>query len=398
VNAKLGWFGLGASTGLAAVALVGAILLLGRFRDPPSPPSPSAVDRESAREQALRANLIDALLQRARAEVSGEDDEATLDLLLLSGGAQYGAFAAGVLEGWSASDVVPRPHFDLVTGVSAGAMLATSAFIDRGEVYGSEVIEDLFVRAREAWSLDRPSAYLPWRASLLDPAPLRRAIEQSTPPQAIRRVAEEANEGRRLLVMATNVELGRPTVWDLTRLAAGEDARREGAYRDRVVASASLPPLFPPVEIDGALYADGGASHVFFLGPRFDLLDDLRVRLDEADLAGRTRVRVWIIVSSPIWPSAAAVPRRWPDVTYRVGTLGLYALTRADLQRVHRAVKRVASRSPGLAEFRFLAVPTELDRDRTLAGPEFVRRLREAGRERGRRGAWQRELSTMEAE
>ena len=181
------------------------MLLLGRFRAPPSPPSPSAVSHESQREERIRTNLLDALVQRARVEIASNEDEATLDLLLLSGGAQYGAFAAGVLEGWSASDAVPRPHFDLVTGVSAGAMLATSAFIDRGEVYGSEVIEDLFVRAREAWSLDRPTAYLPWRASLLDPEPLRRAIEQSTPPEALHRVAEEAKEERRLRVIATNI-------------------------------------------------------------------------------------------------------------------------------------------------------------------------------------------------
>jgi hypothetical protein len=388
---RLGGFGVGVGTTVAAAAAIAFGLFAGPDPAPSDPPSRASVQAESERERGLRASLLDALAQRARTELGNGADRANLDVLLLSGGAQYGAFAAGVLEGWAASDELPRPHFDLVTGVSAGAMLATSAFIDRGEVYGSRVIEELFVRAREAWSLDEPTAYLPWRASLLDPDPLRQAIAQSTPSRAVRRVAEEAREGRKLLVMATNIELGRPSVWDLTALAASDEEGSEDAYRARVLASASLPPLFPPVDIEGALHADGGASHLFFLGPRFDLLDDLHRRLDDAGIATRTRIRVWIIVSSPLWPTAASIPRRWARVTYRVATLGLYALTRADLQRVHRAVQRVASRSPGIAELRFMAVPTGFERDQTLAGPDFVRRLRTTGKQMGRSGDWRRE-------
>src|SRR6185369_7856142 len=47
--------------------------------------------------------------------------------LALSGGGSDGAFGAGVLAGWTASG--RRPEFDLVTGVSTGALTAPFAFL-----------------------------------------------------------------------------------------------------------------------------------------------------------------------------------------------------------------------------------------------------------------------------
>src|SRR5262245_20709958 len=49
------------------------------------------------------------------------------NLLALSGGADDGAFGAGLLVGWSQRG--DRPEFDLVTGISAGALIAPFAFL-----------------------------------------------------------------------------------------------------------------------------------------------------------------------------------------------------------------------------------------------------------------------------
>jgi hypothetical protein len=54
-----------------------------------------------------------------------------LQILELSGGGQYGAFGAGFLNGWSETGT--RPQFDLVTGISTGALLATHAFLGTPE-------------------------------------------------------------------------------------------------------------------------------------------------------------------------------------------------------------------------------------------------------------------------
>ena len=47
--------------------------------------------------------------------------------LALSGGGSDGAFGAGLLGGWTASGT--RPEFDVVTGVSTGALTAPFAFL-----------------------------------------------------------------------------------------------------------------------------------------------------------------------------------------------------------------------------------------------------------------------------
>src|SRR6266568_7078372 len=47
--------------------------------------------------------------------------------LALSGGGVLGTFTVGVLCGWS--DSGKRPEFDVVTGISTGALIATYAFL-----------------------------------------------------------------------------------------------------------------------------------------------------------------------------------------------------------------------------------------------------------------------------
>lgn len=50
-----------------------------------------------------------------------------VEILALSGGGGDGAFGAGVLTGWTARG--DRPKFEIVTGVSAGAIIAPFAFL-----------------------------------------------------------------------------------------------------------------------------------------------------------------------------------------------------------------------------------------------------------------------------
>ena len=65
-----------------------------------------------------------------------------LNILEISGGGQYGAFGAGFLKGWRESGT--RPEFDIVTGVSAGALMATHAFL--GTPADDELLADIFTR------------------------------------------------------------------------------------------------------------------------------------------------------------------------------------------------------------------------------------------------------------
>ena len=71
---------------------------------------------------------------RSSAPLSGADG---FDVLALSGGAYDGAYGAGVINGWTAAG--SRPKFTVVTGVSAGALIAPLAFL--GPDYDREIQE-----------------------------------------------------------------------------------------------------------------------------------------------------------------------------------------------------------------------------------------------------------------
>ena len=58
----------------------------------------------------------------------------TPDVLALSGGASHGAWGAGVIAGWPDAT---RPTFDVVTGISTGALQAPYAFL--GTDYDDEL-------------------------------------------------------------------------------------------------------------------------------------------------------------------------------------------------------------------------------------------------------------------
>ena len=73
----------------------------------------------------------DTLLARARSEVlAGPAGRAgPVNVLAISGGGSNGAYGAGLLAGWSERGT--RPEFTVVTGASAGALIAPFAFRTR---------------------------------------------------------------------------------------------------------------------------------------------------------------------------------------------------------------------------------------------------------------------------
>src|SRR5205814_10288456 len=64
------------------------------------------------------------VLERAKAKYDADKDNATMDALIISGGGDWGAFGAGFLKGWGKvpPGEMARPKFDIVTGVSTGAL------------------------------------------------------------------------------------------------------------------------------------------------------------------------------------------------------------------------------------------------------------------------------------
>jgi hypothetical protein len=176
-------------------------------------------------------------------------------VLILSGGGSNGAWGAGVLKGWSQSG--SRPQFDLVTGISTGALISTGAFLG-----DDQFLEQAFTTTTNSdVQHDRFVLTIPFSDSLRTTSPLRRLIHKYLSDDKLRLVGQAGREGRRLFVGTVNLDTGHLAIVDLTRLAM--DGKFD-LYREAVLASASAPVLYPPVQIGEHLYVDGGVRAMLF--------------------------------------------------------------------------------------------------------------------------------------
>jgi NTE family protein len=193
--------------------------------------------------------------------------------LVLQGGGALGSYQAGVYEALSATDYIP--HW--VAGISIGAI---NAAIIAGNPEDQRVI-----RLNDFWqSVTAPTALWPshlpspvgsaqrdvsalatllfgqpglfaprtplhWldpaaKTSFYDTSPLRSTLERLVDFDRI-----NSRREMRLSVGAVNIQTGRLIYFD----SADIELRPE-----HIMASGALPPGFPPVEIDGEFYWDGG--------------------------------------------------------------------------------------------------------------------------------------------
>ena len=167
-----------------------------------------------------------------------------IDFLALSGGGVGGAFGAGVLVGWSRLGT--RPQFHIVTGVSAGALIAPLAFLGTG---WDRQLTDAFSGTAALGLLRSHWLGALFGASVFQGEPLRELVDRFVTDELLRAVAVEAEKGRLLLVATTNLDRQQVVIWNMGVIAAhgGEEARK--LFRDVLVASASVPGVFPPVLI-----------------------------------------------------------------------------------------------------------------------------------------------------
>lgn len=167
-----------------------------------------------------------------------------VDFLALSGGGVGGSFGAGVLVGWSRLGT--RPQFHIVTGVSAGALIAPLAFLGPG--WDRQLTEAFSGTAAVALLQSHWLGAL-FGASVFQGGPLRELVDRFVTDDLLQAVAAETEKGRLLLVATTDLDRQRIVIWNMGVIAAhgGEDARK--LFRDVLIASASVPGVFPPVLI-----------------------------------------------------------------------------------------------------------------------------------------------------
>ncbi|MGV1015160.1 MAG: patatin-like phospholipase family protein [Methyloceanibacter sp.] len=206
-----------------------------------------------------------------RPELLAKGRNPNINFLAISGGGSDGAFGAGLIGGWTASG--KRPDFDVVTGVSTGALTAPFAFL--GPKYDAAMKHVYTQTSTKDVALMRPVRGLLGGDSLASNAPLAKVIAHYIDENFLREVAAEHNKGRRLLIGTTNLDAERPVVWDMGEIAASGHPESLQLFRTVLLASAAIPAVFPPgyvkVAANGAVYdemhVDGGATRQVFLMP-----------------------------------------------------------------------------------------------------------------------------------
>ena len=252
-----------------------------------------------------------------------------LDILALSGGGAGGAFGAGALVGLT--DSGRRPQFTVVTGVSTGALIAPYAFL--GAAWDRELTAAYATGAGGHVLKSRGLGAL-FGSSLFRGAPLEQLVDSHLSDEMLRAIAREARKGRLLLVATTDVDSGAPVVWDLGSIAMNGGAEARARFREVLVASASVPGIFPPVVIDRETHVDGGVTVPFFVAPSAD------------------GANVYLIIDSTLNEPVRQTRLRAGDIMSRSVSAGLSRMLRTTLELTAEDAERQGT---GLE---YAAIPT----------------------------------------
>lgn len=355
------------------VAACAVALLNGCGATRPALTKEELADRRLEQIEQIRTDFVSLsskVVRRLDAEQRAHEDavargEATttpvLDVLAISGGGDWGAFGAGVLQGWRAvQGELALPTFDVVTGVSTGALIAPFAFL--GDDASLAIVDDLYRSPKSDWVVLKDwFVFLPWRESFTDIGGLRRELETSLTPDRIARIAEESKKDRAIVIGTTNLDLGLPRAWVLGR-EAEHSGERGGVKRvhDILMASAAIPGIFPPVVIDDTLYVDGGTTANVLLGANLrseqSVLGTWRRTFPGRKLP---RLRFWTIINNTLGDAPSIVQPSWPDLMSK----SLVTLTRSATKSSLRSFLNQAEllrRAEGVdIEVRFIAVPND---------------------------------------
>ena len=215
--------------------------------------------------------------------------------LVLPGGGARAAYQVGVLR--AIADLMPTAAnpFPIIVGTSAGAVaatvLASEAFrwqraVDALEtVWAGFHVEQVFradpfsmLRAGLHWALSLISGglLLPPPRALFDNTPLTRLLKQRINWNHLQR-SVRVGALRGLALCATSYGSAASVSFFEGAADLGEwerhqrVGRRERLHLDHLMASMSVPFLFPPVLLDGEYYGDGAQRQLWPLSPAIHL-------------------------------------------------------------------------------------------------------------------------------
>ena len=310
---------------LLAVALASLLAGCATLSRMPAPPLSSTHVAPASYQAKLRINSYDpqaSSVVTALYTKAIEASDGSIDILALSGGGAGGAFGVGGLVGLQRKDT--RPEFEIVTGVSSGALIAPYAFLGPDwdpaitEIYTAPETARLVVRrglgALFQTSLYRTDHFIQW-------------VDSHVTPKFMDAIARESRKGRLLLVATTNIDTGASTIWNMGLIAEQGGPRARKLFIDVLVASSSIPAVFPPKLIDvesggqhfQEMHVDGGVAVPFFVVPaNMSLGDETIRRLKGANLYVIPNSQIEIGPANSVLKTTSIIPRSFEiDQVYR---------------------------------------------------------------------------------
>ncbi len=379
---------------LAAVAQLNACATVSR---PNMSVADVTADAATAKRQhaVVRDSVLTRLVQRAQSR-----PDRTLDLLLLSGGGQHGAYGVGYLRGWASRDAESMPTFDLVSGISTGALQAPFALL--GTPAALDTLAMLYRTAA-----DRIAPTFDWwfwlrrTGGVVNTERYERSLASVLDERMQTDLQTQFAQSRQLLLSTTDMDLGIGRIWDLQGALSRDSAPLERA-RLLLYTATAIPGIFPPRVIDGHVHNDGGIiSNIL---PLLALEDfrELAMRLRAAGVQDDVNVRLWVIMN--IWthaPVRVVKPSSRGDISSRSNELLFWAAQPQALQRLQDLARAVSADVPGLSMQVRIAQPhaslaTEPGADK-LFNRDWMQRLEQIGYDQARsRSPWDSVTSAYE--
>ncbi len=370
----------------ASVVAVAACCLTGcaAIHRPPTTVAALLSDADAARqaERSLRDTVVARLARRAIAR-----PDHTLDVLMLSGGGQNGAYGVGFLRGWRARADTPIPRFDLITAISTGALqapfalLGTQAAMDtlttiyRTATDGTAPTLDWWFWIRRTGGVVNTSRYDARMRSIINPA-FRDSLQSAFA------------QDRQVVFGTTDMDIGTGRTWDLRR-ELGTDSADLVRTRAMLKAATSIPGIFPPVLVDGHVHSDGGiVTNILSVLT----IDDYRSMLEQVRAAGVTtpvHVRVWVIINGWTHASPEVInPSNRKKISSRWGGVSFFSHQPQVLEGLDNLARAASAELPGLTmQMRWTAVPSEVALEPgadTFFNKQWMQRLEQLGEQRAR--------------
>jgi len=154
-------------------------------------------------------------------------------------------------------------------------------------------------------------------------------------------IAAENAKGRKLLVITTNLDTQRTVIWDMGRIAALRSTQALSLFRDVLAASASIPVVFPPMQINAEangrrfqeMHVDGGVT-----APVLTLPDAFLLR--NGAFAKGVRMNIFILINNKVERDFQLVPNNTIDIAARASASVTKTKTRSVLYETYNVARR----------------------------------------------------------